>query len=81
MYQLLVAVNGTTVTVVLGNKTADATRSRARIVDGVPVGLNQGFVGAGSDNARGTWDNFAVQVLPPQLTLDETETSRPPRES
>nr|MCU0871265.1 dockerin type I domain-containing protein [Pirellulaceae bacterium] len=72
VYQLLVAVNGTTVTVVLGNKTLSHTFA-ARIIDGMPVGLNKGFVGAGSDNARGTWDNFAVQVLPPQLTLDETE--------
>ena len=32
--------------------------------------LNKGFVGVGSDNARGSWDNFMVQVLPPELTLD-----------
>ena len=41
-----------------------------RMLDGEPVGLNKGFVGAGSDNSRGSWDNFVVQVLPPQLTLD-----------
>ena len=45
-----------------------------RIIDGEPVGLNKGFVGVGSDNSRGSWDNFIVQALPPQLTLD-TQTS------
>ena len=39
-------------------------------IDGVTYGLNKGMVGFGSDNARGTFDNIAVQVLPPQITLD-----------
>ncbi|UCF09048.1 MAG: hypothetical protein JSW28_05025, partial [Thermoplasmata archaeon] len=29
--------------------------------------------GMGSDNSRGSYDNIAVQVLPPQYTFDETE--------
>ena len=33
------------------------TRSRRGSSTGNPVGLNKGFVGAGSDNSRGIWDN------------------------
>ena len=43
------------------------------MIDGVAYGLNKGMVGVGSDNSRGVFDNVAVQVLPPQLTLDHTE--------
>jgi hypothetical protein len=31
------------------------------------------MVGVGSDNSRGAFDNITVQVLPPQLTFDQTE--------
>ncbi len=44
-----------------------------RMIDGVPYGLNKGLVGFGSDNSRGVFDNVAVQILPPQFTLDYTE--------
>jgi len=44
-----------------------------RILNGETVGLNKGFVGVGSNNARGVFDNIAVQALPPQLTLDANE--------
>ncbi len=73
-YSMLVAVNGTTVTVLLNNKTAFTHTFAARVLDGVAVGLNKGFVGVGSDNARGRYDNVAVQVLPPTVSLDVTET-------
>ena len=46
----------------------------AQIVDGQPVPLNKGLIGLGSQGAKGTFDNVAVQVLKPQMTLDETET-------
>jgi hypothetical protein len=72
-YKVLVAVNGTSVTVQVDGKQAFVYAFPARVIDGVAYGLNKGMVGAGSDNARGTWDDFAVQVLPPQLTLDATE--------
>jgi len=76
-YNVLVAVNGTTVTVQLGTRSLTHTFA-PRVIDGVAYGLNKGMVGAGSDNARGTWDNFVVQVLPPQLTLDQTEDFNDP---
>ena len=50
---LLVAVNGTTVTVAVNGQQAFTYTFAPRILDGEPVGLNKGFVGAGSDNARG----------------------------
>ena len=44
-------------------------RSRASST-ATAYGLNWGLVGVGSDNSRGKFDNIAVQVLPPQITLD-----------
>jgi Ca2+-binding RTX toxin-like protein len=72
-YNVLVAVNGTTVTVQVDAKQAFTYTFAPRIIDGVAYGLNKGLVGAGANSARGTWDNYVVQVLPPQLTLDTTE--------
>ena len=69
-YDLLVAVNGTTVTVAVNGQQAFAHTFAARMLNGEPVALNKGFIGAGSNNSRGSWDNFVVQVLPPKLTLD-----------
>jgi hypothetical protein len=43
------------------------------VIDGQNFGLNQGLVGFGSDDARGQWDNIAVQVLPPKVTFQTTE--------
>ena len=74
-YNMLVAVNGTAVTVIGRRRTRSSTSSRPQIVDGQPVPLNKGLIGVGSQGAKGTFDNVAVQVLPPQMTLDETETS------
>ena len=39
-----------------------------------PYGLNKGFVGVGSNQSRGSFDNISVKVLPPAITLDVTET-------
>ena len=44
-----------------------------RVIDGYAYGLNYGLVGMGSNNSRGSFDNVAVQVLPPQITLEATE--------
>jgi hypothetical protein len=44
-----------------------------RVVDGYSYGLNWGYVGVGSDNSRGTFDNVRVQVLPPQVTFESLE--------
>ena len=37
-------------------------------------GLNGGMVGIGAENSVASIDNVAVQVLPPEFTLRETET-------
>jgi Ca2+-binding RTX toxin-like protein len=72
-YNMLVAINGTVVTVVVDGTEAFYHIYDPRIIEGFSYGLNQGMVGVGSDNSRGTFDNIAVQVLPPQYTLDVTE--------
>ena len=72
-YSVLVAVNGSTVTVSVAGKVAFTYTFAARMLNGAAVGLNKGLVGMGSDNSRGVFDNVALQVLPPQLTYDGTE--------
>ena len=69
-YQLLLTVNGTTVTLLVDGTKAFTYTYDARVIDGEKVALNKGMVGMGSDNARGIFDNVAVQVLPPQVTYD-----------
>ena len=73
-YNMLVAVNGTAVTVSVNGASAFEYVFPAQIVDGQAVPLNKGLIGLGSQGARGTFDNVAVQVLKPEMTLDETET-------
>jgi hypothetical protein len=73
-YHLLVVVNGSTVTVLLDGKVAFVHTYPSRLLDGEPVGLNKGMIGIGSNNARGLFDNVAVQVLPPQISYDHVET-------
>ncbi len=73
-YDMLVAVNGTTVTVLLDRRDAFTYTFAPRVLDGEAVALNKGMVGVGSDNARGQFDNISVQVLPPQITWEATET-------
>jgi Calx-beta domain len=80
-YDVLVAVNGTFVTVTVDGATAFSYTFPKQIVDGVESGLNKGMIGVGSKNARGTFDDIAVQILPPAITLDRTEnfdTAAPP---
>jgi Ca2+-binding RTX toxin-like protein len=73
-YNVLVAVNGTNVTVVVDGSEYFSHTYEARVdADGWVYGLNSGMVGLGSDNSRGTFDNIAVQVLPPEYTLEVTE--------
>jgi hypothetical protein len=71
---MLVSINGTSVTVYLDGRSEIVYTFAPRIVDGQPVGLNAGFVGAGSDNSRGVWDDIVVQVAPPEQTLDRSAT-------
>ncbi|HMC71695.1 MAG TPA: Calx-beta domain-containing protein, partial [Mycobacteriales bacterium] len=72
-YHMLVAVNGTTVTLTVdGTKALTYTFPIRVLSDGSKVGLNKGMVGMGSNNARGSFDNVSVQILPPQVTLDQS---------
>jgi hypothetical protein len=73
-YDMLVAINGTTTVVSVNGQQAFTHTFAPRMLNGEPVGLNKGFIGAGSNNSRGSWDNFVVQVLPPALTLDSQTT-------
>src|SRR6266545_215890 len=73
VYQTLVAVNGTQVTVSVGSEQAFSYAFSPRTVNGQQVGLNKGLVGFGSNNSRGVLDNIAVQAPPPEVTLDSTE--------
>jgi Ca2+-binding RTX toxin-like protein len=72
-YAMLVAVNGTAVTVNIDGTKAFTYVFDARMLNGEAVGLNKGMVGVGSSNSRGYYDNVKIQVLPPKITLDETE--------
>ncbi len=72
-FNLLLAVNGLNATLVLNNSDVFSHTYQPRVVDGFSYGLNWGLVGVGSDNARGAFDNIQVQILPPQVTFDETE--------
>jgi hypothetical protein len=71
-YNMLLAVNGVNVTLIVDNKQVFAHTYQPRVVDGYSYGLNWGMVGVGSDNSRGAFDNIRVQVLPPQVTFDQT---------
>ena len=72
-YNVLVAINGVNATLVVNNKNVFSYSYAPRVVDGYSFGLNTGLVGVGSDNARGTFDNVKVQVLPPQITFQSLE--------
>jgi Ca2+-binding RTX toxin-like protein len=73
-YNMLIAVNGVNVTVVVNNQAAVSHTFTPRVIDGFSYGLNYGLIGVGSDSSRGTYDNIAVKVLPPQITYEATET-------
>jgi Ca2+-binding RTX toxin-like protein len=72
-YNMLVAINGVTVTVVVDGVDFFSHTYEPRIIHGYAYGLNSGWVGVGSDNSRGTFDNISVQVLPPEITFEGTE--------
>jgi Ca2+-binding RTX toxin-like protein len=73
-YDMLLALNGTTATLVVDNKEVFAYAFAPRVdEDGFSYGLNAGMIGIGTDNSSGSIDNVAIQVLPPEITLEETE--------
>ena len=72
-YNMLVAINGVSVTLVVNNQHVFSHTYEPKIIDGYAFGLNYGYVGVGSDNARGSFDNIRVQILPPEITFENTE--------
>ncbi|MFZ0529420.1 MAG: HYR domain-containing protein [Propionicimonas sp.] len=72
-YGLQIIVNGLLVSVLVDGVTKLSYQYAPRNVDGTWYGLEYGLVGVGSDNSRGAFDNFSVQVLPPLTTLDHTD--------
>ena len=72
-YDLRVTVNGLVVTVFVDGTQRLSWQYDPRFIDGQAYGLNKGLAGVGSDNSRGTFDNFVVQALPPQTTFENTE--------
>ena len=78
-YDLLVAVNGNNVTLQVADVNWFSHDYTPRIdAYGMPVPLNGGMVGIGMDGSKGRVDNFRVQTLPPDWTLDETDDFSPP---
>ena len=78
-YDVLVAVNGNNVTVQVAGVNWFSHDFTPRLDEyGQPVPLNGGMVGVGMDGSKGRVDNFRVQVLPPDWTLEETDDFAPP---
>ncbi|MHC4543730.1 MAG: hypothetical protein ACYSYL_04270 [Planctomycetota bacterium] len=72
-YNMLVAINGTNVSVLVNNTDFFSYTFEPRVIDGWVYGINAGMIGFGSNNSRGVYDNIAVQVLPPEITYEGTE--------
>jgi len=72
-YNVLLALNGVNATLVVNNKNYFTHTYQPRIDGGISYGFNQGMVGVGSDNSRGSFDNVNVLVLPPKITFQSTE--------
>jgi hypothetical protein len=72
-YDMLVAVNGVNVTVVVDGQEFFSYTYEPRVINGYAYGLNSGWVGFGCDNSRGNFDNIEVKVLPPEITFEGTE--------
>src|SRR4051794_41794463 len=70
---MVIAVNGTTVTVSINGTAAFTYTFAPRLLDGLTVGLNHGLIGVGSNMGRAQFDNVRIQQLPPQLTVDRTQ--------
>ena len=72
-YQVFLAVNGLTATLVVDNRDVLTHVYAARVDDdGYSYGLNYGLVGLGAQNATARIDNVVVQVLKPEVTYEYT---------
>src|SRR3954469_24013031 len=72
-YGIQVIVNGLVVRVFVDGSEKLSYQYLPRYIDGIAYGLNMGLVGVGSNNARGTFDDFVVQSLPPTTTFESTD--------
>ena len=72
-YAMQVNVDGLVASVYVDGALKLTHQFGVRWIDDEPYGLNQGLVGVGSDNSRGTFDNIAVQSWAPQTTYDHRE--------
>ena len=73
-YQLLLALNGTSATLLVNGTDVFTHVYAPRVdADGFSYGLNAGMVGIGANNSKARIDNVGVQVLPPETTLEVTE--------
>jgi hypothetical protein len=72
-YDLNVIVNGLVVTVTLSGKNAFSYTFQPRVMpNGDKVALNKGLAGFGSNQAHGMFDNIALTVIQPEITVDRT---------
>jgi Ca2+-binding RTX toxin-like protein len=72
-YTMMLAVNGLNATLVVNNTAVFSHTYQGRVIDDISMGLNYGFLGVGSNNARGSFDNVKLQVLPPAYTFQYTD--------
>lgn len=73
-YNLLLAVNGSAVTLVVNNaQSLSFAFTPRRDADGFTYGINAGMYGLGADNAKARIDNVIVQQVPPKVTLTQTD--------
>jgi hypothetical protein len=73
-YNLLLALNGTTASLVVDGTQVFSHAFAPRVdPDGFRYGFNAGLVGIGADNSISRIDNVAVRVLPPEITFEEVE--------
>ncbi len=72
-YNILVAINGTSVTVRVDGTNFLHHTFDPRVVLGMPQGLNMGMIGIGANNSISRIDNFGVYVLPPDLSYANVE--------
>ncbi|MEN8205399.1 MAG: calcium-binding protein, partial [Pseudomonadota bacterium] len=73
-YDILLAVNGLTATLVVDNRDVLTHVFAARVdADGFTYGLNFGLVGLGAQNATARIDNVSVQILKPETTFEHND--------
>jgi Ca2+-binding RTX toxin-like protein len=72
-YNLLLALNGSTATLVVQNKVTLTHTFATRVdADGFQYFLNEGMVGLGANNAKAQIDNVVVQRIAPETTMERT---------